>query len=78
MFTQQKPNQFIYNQISLVNVIATFERVVKKIQIKFEVLDLTVRGAVADMRYFARSKFSMSLVHKKNFSLIWQVVFRLA
>ena len=29
------------------------------------------------MRYFARSKFSRSLVHKKNFSFIWQVVFKL-
>ena len=28
------------------------------------------------MRYFAKSKFSGSLVHKKNFSLIWQVVFK--
>ena len=24
------------------------------------------KGAVTDMRYFARSKFSRSLVHKKN------------
>ena len=29
------------------------------------------------MRYFARSKFSRSLVHKKNFSLIKQVAFKL-
>ena len=29
------------------------------------------------MRYLARSKFSRSLVHKKNFSFIWQVVFKL-
>ena len=28
------------------------------------------KGAVTDMRYFARSKFSRSLVHKKNFNLI--------
>ena len=35
------------------------------------------KGAVTDMRYLARSKFSRSLVHKKNFSLIWQVVFEL-
>ena len=27
-----------------------------------------VKGAVIDMRYFARNKFSRSLVHKKNFS----------
>ena len=30
----------------------------------------TVESAAIDMRYFARSKFSRSLVHKKNFSLI--------
>ena len=35
------------------------------------------KGAVTYMRYFARSKFSRSLVQKKNFSLIWQVVFQL-
>ena len=29
------------------------------------------------MRYFARSKFSRSLVHKKNFSLIGYVVIKL-
>ena len=29
-----------------------------------------VKGAATDMRYFAWSKFSRSLVHKKNFSLI--------
>ena len=33
--------------------------------------------AATDMRYFAKSKLSRSLVHKKNFSLIWQVVFKL-
>ena len=37
----------------------------------------TIKGAKTDMRYFARSKFSKSLVHKKNFRLIWQVVFEL-
>ena len=36
-----------------------------------------LKGAVTDMRYFARSKSSMILGHKKNFSLIWQVVFKL-
>ena len=36
-----------------------------------------IKGTVKDMIYFARSKFSRSLVHKKNFSLIWQVVFKL-
>ena len=35
------------------------------------------KGAATDMRYFARSKFSRSLVYKKNFSLRWQVVFKL-
>ena len=30
-----------------------------------------------DMRYFARSKYCSSLVHRKHFSLIWQVVFKL-
>ena len=34
-----------------------------------------LKVAVTDMRYFAMSKFSKSLVHKKNFSVIWQVVF---
>ena len=29
------------------------------------------------MRYFAKSKLSRSLVHKKNFSLIQQVAFKL-
>ena len=33
--------------------------------------------AAADMRYFARSKFSKSVVHKKHFSVIWQVVLKL-
>ena len=29
-----------------------------------------VKGVATDMRYFARSKFPRSLVHKKSFSLI--------
>ena len=33
-----------------------------------------LKGAMTDMRYFARSKFSRSLANKRNFSLIWQVV----
>ena len=37
----------------------------------------SIKGAVTDMRYFERSKFSRSLVHKKNFSLTWEVVFEL-
>ena len=32
---------------------------------------------MTDMRYFAGSNFSRSLVHEKNFSLTWQVVFKL-
>ena len=36
-----------------------------------------LKVAVTDTRYFARSKLCRSLVHKKNFSLIWQVVFKL-
>ena len=38
---------------------------------------VTVKVAVRDMRYFTRSKYSRSLVDKKNFSVIWQVVFKL-
>ena len=34
----------------------------------------SLKAAATVMRYFARSKFSRSLLHKKNFSLIWQVV----
>ena len=37
---------------------------------------VTFKGAATDMRYFSRSKFSSSLVHKKNFSLIRQVIFK--
>ena len=29
-----------------------------------------IKGTATDVRYFARSKFSRSLVHKKNFTLI--------
>ena len=49
------------------------------VEIIFENLKLSkmlVKVAAAD-RYFARSKFFRSLVHKKNFSMIWQVVFKL-
>ena len=35
------------------------------------------KGAVTDMRYFVRSKFSTRLVHKEDFTLISQVVFKL-
>ena len=37
----------------------------------------TIKVAATDMRYFARSKFSRSLVQTQNFSSIWQVVFKL-
>ena len=33
-----------------------------------------LKGAVTDMRYFAKSKFFRSQVQKKNFSMIWEVV----
>ena len=39
--------------------------------------DKKVKVAVTNMRYFARRKISRRLVHKKNFSLMWQVVFKL-
>ena len=39
--------------------------------------EANVKGTATDMRYFARSKLSKSLVHKKNFSLMQQVVFKL-
>ena len=37
-----------------------------------------IKVAVTDIKYFARSNSSTSLVQRKNFSLIWQVVFKLA
>ena len=39
--------------------------------------EVTFKVAATDMKYFARSKFSRSLVYKRNFSLIWLVVFKL-
>ena len=39
--------------------------------------EANVKGTATDMRYFERSKLSKSLVRKKNFSLIQQVVFKL-
>ena len=36
-----------------------------------------IKVAATDMRYFTRSKCSRSLVRKKNFGLMWQVVFKL-
>ena len=38
---------------------------------------LCVKVAATDIKYFAGNKFFRSLVHKKNFSLIWQVVLKL-
>ena len=38
---------------------------------------LCFKVAWANMIYFARNKFLRSLVHKKNFGLIWQIVFKL-
>ena len=37
----RKSNQFIYR--SIINVIVTFEEVMKKIQMKFKILDLAVK-----------------------------------
>ena len=39
-----------------------------------QILYLKLKGAVIDMNYFVWSKFSTNLVHKKNFTLICQVV----
>ena len=36
-----------------------------------------MKYVIKHMRYFARSKFSKSLVHKKSFSLMLQVVIKL-
>ena len=36
-----------------------------------------IKAGVTDMRYFARSTLSRSLVHKKKFGLILQKVFKL-
>ena len=38
---------------------------------------LRLKGEATDKRYFARRKVFRSLVHKKNLSLIWKVVFNL-
>ena len=39
-------------------------------QVAFKNFASSIKGAATDMRYFARSKFFRSYVHKKNFSLI--------
>ena len=43
----------------------------------FNVFLIELKGAATDVRYFARSKLSRSLIHRKNFSVLWQVVFKL-
>ena len=45
---------------------------VKNTKIRFA--NIRFKVATADMRYFARSKFSKSLIQKKNFSLVWEVL----
>ena len=39
--------------------------------------ELEFKATATDMRYFAKSKFSRSLVHKKNIGLLWEVLFKL-
>ena len=39
--------------------------------------ELEFKATATDMRYFAKNKFSRSVVHKKNFGLIWEVLFKL-
>ena len=43
----------------------------------YSLINFFLKAAATDMRCFARSKFSRSLLHKKNFSLRWQLVFKL-
>ena len=43
----------------------------------FNVFLIELKDAATDVRYFARSKLSRSLIHRKNFSVLWQVVFKL-
>ena len=57
------------NFVRIIFLLMTFVKSMK--------LSTVIKGAATDIRQFARSKFSRSLVHKKNFSLIWQVVFKL-
>ena len=58
----RKSNQFIYR--SLINVIATFEEVVKKIQIKFKILDLAVKE---NERIISRNKVNELVKQQKVF-----------
>ena len=65
--------EFCSTFISLIEIVEH-----KKHKFSFILLSFVLfKGAVTDMRYFGWSKFSASLVHKKNFSLICQVVFKL-
>ena len=43
---------------------------IKNNNLKYKIINLIFKRADTDMRYFARSNFSKSLVYKKNFSLI--------
>ena len=43
----------------------------------FNVFLIELKDTATDVRYFARSKLSRSLIHRKNFSVLWQVVFKL-
>ena len=43
----------------------------------FMTQELEFEATATDMRYFAKSTFSRSLVHKKNFSLLREVFFKL-
>ena len=47
------------------------------IRVSYKVDIIIIKGTATDMRYFTRSKLSRSFVHKKDFSLIQQVVFKL-
>ena len=47
-----------------------------KLQVYY-LLRKIIKVTATDMRYFTRRKFSRSLVHKRNFGLIWEVVFNL-
>ena len=44
-----------------------------RINIRGKKIHAKIKGAVTDMRYFARSKFFRSYVHKKNFSFTYFV-----
>ena len=57
--------KFKIKQADHINKMKLNKRFSKKIQIAED-----LKGTATDMRYFTRSKFFRSLVHKKNFSLI--------